>query len=111
MVLNWSTLIPEFINRYCGMCWYLANSAAQAAGESGGRTPTTGSHSVIDRPERVSRVIPPITTMTKIMAQQHRSQMAIGRKPDAVAAAACGGDWMIAVGSDTPVLGNCLSCQ
>src|SRR5438094_2864211 len=109
MVLNWSRLIPEFINRYCGICWYLANSAAQADGESGGRIPTTGSHSVIDRPERVSRVIPPITTMTKIMPQQNSSQMAIGRNPGAVAAAAFGGAWAIAVGSDTPVLGNCLS--
>src|SRR5436305_3866027 len=97
MVLKSSRLIPEFINRYCGMCWYLANSAAQAEGESGGRTPTTGSHSVIERPERVSRVIPPITTMTKIMPQQNRSQMAIGRRSGAVVVTAFGGAWVIAV--------------
>src|SRR6266566_2680234 len=81
MVLNSSRLIAELTSRYCGMCWYLANSAAHAVGESGGRMPTTGSHSVIDSPDKVSRVTPPITTMTKIIPQQHSSQTAIGRKP------------------------------
>src|SRR5207244_10673460 len=42
----------------------------------GGRTPKTGFHSVIDRPERVSRVMPPITTITRISAQQTTSQAA-----------------------------------
>src|SRR6266478_3137010 len=91
------------------MCWYLANSAAQAAGESGGRTPTTGSHSVIDRPDKVSRVTPPITTMTKIMPQQHNSQTAIGRSSGGVAAAAPEGARVSAVGMDTLVVG-CFSC-
>ncbi len=86
------------------MCWYLANSAAQAAGDSGGRMPVTGCHSVIERPERVSRVMPPITTMTKIMAQQNRSHTAIGLRLPGAAEAAAGGDWVIAVGRDTPVL-------
>ena len=36
----------------------------------------TGCHSVIDRPERVSRVIPPTTTIAKISAQQANSHAA-----------------------------------
>ncbi len=36
----------------------------------------TGFHSVIDRPERVSRVIPPTTTIAKISAQQANSHAA-----------------------------------
>ncbi len=36
----------------------------------------TGFHSVIDRPERVSRVIPPTTTIAKISAQQASSHAA-----------------------------------
>ncbi len=43
--------------------------------------PTTGFHSVIDRPERVSRVIPPITTNSKISVQQPNSQEATGPIP------------------------------
>jgi hypothetical protein len=34
---------------------------------------------VIDRPDSVSRVMPPITTMAKIMAQQTSSQSAMAR--------------------------------
>ena len=36
----------------------------------------TGFHSVIDKPERVSRVIPPTTTIAKISAQQANSHAA-----------------------------------
>ena len=49
--------------------------------DSGGTMPTTGFHSVIDRPERVSRVIPPTTTITKIIAQQANSQTATWTAP------------------------------
>jgi hypothetical protein len=56
---------------------YLANSVAQSAAESGGTMPITGCHSVIDKPDRVSRVIPPTTTIRKIIAQQTKSQTAI----------------------------------
>src|SRR6266478_2366947 len=77
------------MSRYCGISLYLANSAAQSAAESGGRTPTTGFHSVIDRPERVSRVMPPITTIKKISAQQTNSQVATApRLPSAAHAVA-----------------------
>ena len=45
--------------------------------ESGGSVPTIGCHSVIDRPECVSRVTPPTTTIAKTSAQQTNSQTAI----------------------------------
>src|SRR5580704_14556200 len=72
--------------RYSGICWYLANSAAQSAADSGGTMPMTGFHSVIDRPERVSRVMPPTTTIRKINPQQRNSQAATGRRPKSAAA-------------------------
>jgi hypothetical protein len=40
----------------------------------------TGFHWVIDRPERVSRVMPPTTTIRKINPQQRKSQAAGGRR-------------------------------
>jgi hypothetical protein len=46
----------------------------------------TGFHSVIDRPESVSRVTPPTTTIRKINPQQRKSHTATGRKFDSVAA-------------------------
>src|SRR5512145_2163511 len=70
--------MPALISRYSGVCRYLANSACHSASESGGRAPVTGRHSVIDSPDSVSRVTPPITTMAKIIAQQARSQSATG---------------------------------
>src|SRR5712691_6402145 len=100
MVLNWSRLMPELTSRYCGMCWYLSNSAAQAAGDSGGRMPTTGCHSVIDRPDRVSRVTPPNTTMTKIMPQQNNSHSATCRELGVALSSEAG--YASAVGSDIP---------
>src|SRR6516164_7458751 len=76
MLLNSSSVIPEWTSRYSGICWYFANSTPQSAAESGGTMPTTGFHSVIDRPDRVSRVMPPTTTIKKINAQQTNSQIA-----------------------------------
>src|SRR6516162_3791438 len=69
------------MSRYSEICWYFSNSTAQPAVESGGTTPITGSHWVIDRPERVSRVIPPTTTIRKIRAQQTNSQTATAAHP------------------------------
>src|SRR5262252_4256969 len=79
MPLNSAKLIAKWTARYSGTSLYFANSTAQSAAESGGRTPTTGFHSVIDKPERVSRVMPPITTIKKISAQQASSQAATAR--------------------------------
>src|SRR6516225_8209086 len=76
MLLNSSKFIQKCTARYSGISLYLANSAAQSAAESGGTTPMTGFHSVIDSPESVSRVIPPTTTIRKINAQQANSHAA-----------------------------------
>ena len=45
-------------------------SSCHAGSESGGSVPTIGCHSTIDRPECVSRVTPPTTTIAKTRAQQ-----------------------------------------
>ena len=60
--------MPALCSRYCGMVLYLPNSACHAAASSGGITPVTGFHSTIDRPDSVSRVAPPTTTVTNIRA-------------------------------------------
>ena len=60
--------MPRLSRSYCGVPWYLANSACQSASESGGIAPVTGRHSVIDNPEPVSRVSPPTSTISAIMA-------------------------------------------
>jgi hypothetical protein len=78
------------------------NSAAQAASDNGGMAPVTGCHSVIESPERVSRVTPPITTIAKIIAQQHSSQTATGRMFGAAAASVCAAEFAMALGRDTP---------
>src|SRR5437588_9251543 len=86
MLLNSSKLIAKWTAWYSGICWYFANSAAQSAADSGGTMPMTGFHSVIDRPERVSRVKPPTTTIRKINPQQKKSHAATGRSPSFLAA-------------------------
>jgi hypothetical protein len=54
--------MPLLISWYSGIWRYFSSSASQAASVSGGSTPSTGFHSVIDRPDSVSRVAPPTTT-------------------------------------------------
>ena len=66
--------MPALRSWYCGLARYFSNSSAQAASESGGSAPVTGRHSVIERPEPVSRVAPPTTTMTKTSAATIQSQ-------------------------------------
>src|SRR6516164_3620341 len=68
MVLNSLRLIPALCSRYCGIVLYLSNSACHADASSGGTTPVTGFHSTIDRPDSVSRVAPPTTTVANIRA-------------------------------------------
>src|SRR5712692_1863918 len=68
MVLKSPRLMPRLSSRNCGMVWYLANSACQAASSSGGTTPVTGRHSTIERPDSVSRVAPPTTSVATINA-------------------------------------------
>src|SRR5437016_4068721 len=86
MLLNSSKLIAKWTAWYSGICWYFANSAAQSAADIGGTMPITGFHSVIDRPDSVSRVIPPTTTIRKINPQQRNSQAATGARPSPSAA-------------------------
>ena len=50
------------------MVLYLSNSACHAASLSGGSVPVTGFHSTIDRPDSVSRVAPPTSTIAKMSA-------------------------------------------
>src|SRR6188472_1102873 len=86
MLLNSSKLIAKWTARYSGICWYFANSAAQSAADSGGTMPMTGFHSVIDRPDDVSRVMPPTTTIRTINPQQRNSQAATGPRSWSAAA-------------------------
>ena len=55
--------MPWLRMRYCGVSRYLSNSTAQSPALSGGTTPVTGRHSVIESPEPVSRVAPPTATI------------------------------------------------
>src|ERR1051326_4040449 len=59
--------MPRCSRMYCGMRWYLWNASIQSAVESGGTAPTIGSHSVIESPEPVRRVSPPMVTMAAII--------------------------------------------
>ena len=45
----------------------------------GGRVPEIGAHSMIDKPDSVSRVIAPITAMARIMAAQTSSHSPTAR--------------------------------
>src|SRR6516164_547234 len=80
MVLNSLRLIPALCSRYCGIVLYLSNSACHADASSGGTTPVTGFHSTIDRPDSVSRVAPPTTTVTNIRAATASSHSRTARR-------------------------------
>ena len=62
---------------YCGICLYFSKASAHWASVIGGIAPIMGFHSVIDRPEPVSRVMPPMTTIRKTMAALANSQIAM----------------------------------
>src|SRR3546814_1688162 len=57
------------------------NSASHTASLSGGSTPVTGSHSVIDRPDSVRRVMPPTATtaITSSATAHNQRDSAAGR--------------------------------
>src|SRR5215467_6787056 len=80
MILNSPRLIPALCSRYCGMVLYLSNSACHADASSGGTTPVTGFHSTIDRPDSVSRVAPPTTTVANIRAATASSHSRTARR-------------------------------
>ena len=60
--------MPRLTWWYWGICWYLANASSQSACDSGGTVPTIGCHSVMERPEPVSRVAPPTLTIKNTSA-------------------------------------------
>ena len=72
--------MPRLSSRYCGIAWYFSNSACQAASDSGGSTPVTGFHSTIERPDSVSRVAPPTTSVRKIIAATASSHSRTARR-------------------------------
>jgi len=49
---------------------------------SGGSVPVTGFHSTIDRPDSVSRVAPPTSTISAISAATANSHHRTARSPD-----------------------------
>ena len=66
-----------------GDCLYRSNSPVHSASVPGGFSPVNF-QSVIDRPERVSRVIPPRTTMLNTQAEEPPSHHAIALRCGAV---------------------------
>ena len=64
MNLNAAMSIPAFNNSYWGIARYFSNSICHASSVRGGMAPVTGRHSVMDRPEPVSRVAPPTITIS-----------------------------------------------
>jgi hypothetical protein len=57
---------------------YLSNSACQSAVFNGGNVPVMGFHSVMDKPDSVSLVMPPSKTWIIIIATPINSHIAIG---------------------------------
>ena len=58
---------------YSGECWYFTNSACHSAVDIGGKLPINF-QSVMDRPDLVRRVTPPIMTILKTQALHPKSQ-------------------------------------
>src|SRR5690606_28758824 len=80
MNLNSASSMPALVSSYCGVARYFSNSAAQLAASIGGIMPVTGRHSVIERPEPVSRVSPPTTIIATTSAKSTPSQIAMPRR-------------------------------
>lgn len=60
----------------CGVCLYLLNSAIHCCSFSGGNVPVITSHSVIDNPLPVSRVIPPNAICITVIPTPINNQVA-----------------------------------
>src|SRR5688572_17879728 len=78
MNLKLLSVKSEFNKRYCGVCLYLLNSAIHCCSVKGGNAPVITSHSVIERPEPVKRVIPPKIICTMIMNTPISNHIATG---------------------------------
>lgn len=83
MNLNSSRAIEMLTRLNSGDCLYRANSAVHSASVPGGFSPVNF-QSVIDRPDRVSRVIPPKTTILKTHAEDPPSHQVTALHCDAV---------------------------
>src|SRR5262245_6431912 len=73
MVLNSCRFMPALSSRYCGIALYPSNACCHCASLNGGNVPVTGFHSTIERPDSVSRVAPPTSTMMAISAATEMS--------------------------------------
>ena len=62
---------------YSGNCLYFSKVSSHCSSFIGGMLPMMSFHSTIDRPECVSRVMPPIITMAAIKKQPVNNQMII----------------------------------
>lgn len=67
-------IIAKTYLMYSGDCWYFSNSHTHSSCVNGGSVPVNF-QSVIDKPERVRRVMPPITTKLKTHAAQPKSHI------------------------------------
>src|SRR3546814_1941795 len=76
-----ASVMPRLIALYSGICLYFSNSSTHPASVSGGITPATGRHSVIDSPDSVRRVMPPTATtmITSSATAQSQRASAAGR--------------------------------
>ena len=68
MYLKAARLMPRLTWRYCGIWRYFSKASCQAASESGGTMPMMGCHSVMESPDPVRRVAPPILTIANTRA-------------------------------------------
>src|SRR5688572_22582120 len=75
-------LKSKFNKRYWGVALYLANSVNHCCSFNGGKVPVITSHSVIDKPEPVRRVMPPKIICTITMPTPTKSQIATGLEDD-----------------------------
>src|SRR5207342_2271926 len=86
IALKSARVMPLLTRSYCGLALYWSNWACHSAAPIGGKVPEIGSQRVIDRPDSVSRVMPPTITIRKIKAATAVSQAerAAGRGRGAV---------------------------
>src|SRR5687768_17071533 len=68
----------ELMYLYWAICLYFSKAVFQSCSFIGGKAPMIGFHSVMERPEPVSRVIPPSRTWIMIMPTPTNNQMATG---------------------------------
>ena len=85
-------LMPWLISRYWGIVLYFVELDLPLVRHNGGSAPVTGRHSMIERPESVSRVAPPTSASRHQLGdrQQPYSQVRGGRGVAGVATGVAG---------------------